>query len=93
MNAQISNTTRFLWNTPYGLAIAINGYTTQTTRVQFYNGAPDGDRTADSNWIDIEGSQSSGPSFQEVIDPPSKELRIKVDNPDGLLNVVFSRKR
>ena len=93
MNLQIVNTTRFLWNTPFGLAIGVSGYTTQTTRLQYYAGPPEGDREDDSLWVTFDGSETSGPVFQEVIDTPSKELRIQVDNPDGALSVALSRKR
>jgi len=87
MTFEITDTTEFLWNTPYGMAVSIHGYAGQTTKVQF---SDDG-----LSWHDIGGTEHTGAGtvFQQVIDPSSKHLRIEVDSPGAPLRVSIKRKR
>ena len=83
MRLTITDTTEFLWNTPFGLAIGISGHVAQTTSIEYYDGAA---------WVEVENSTSST-NFQSIIEAPSKRLRIVVTSPGGDLQVTLERRR
>lgn len=79
---EIINTTSFLWNTPFRLSVGISNYSGQTTFIEYFAGQKSEDRGEDFNWAVIQGSESTG-DFQKIIEAPSKELRVRVDNPSN----------
>ena len=88
---EITNTTSFLWNTPFGLSVGITGHAGQTTSIEYYHGSDTQDRADDLNWTLIEGTEATS-NFQELIEAPGKELRVRVENPSTTLIVNLERK-
>ena len=91
MRMEITNTTSFLWNTPFSLSIGITGYAGQTTSMEYFHGGDDEDRGDDLNWTLIDGTEATD-NFQEVMKPSAKELRVRVENPSTALIVTLKRK-